>query len=233
MLIRDSKTFYMGFFMAVTFAIVLVLMFSPIINGGNALTASDNLFNSISKGSSYYLVKLSAKVAKYDDKTIEAVIEIEDKELIEKAKVILTKNEFSSEGEELVVKGSLGKLLGAAIKDSDEMYNNRGAVISEKYGMPEKEAIFVFWSLLKGLEKSLTKQKNFAEAAVIKEVMKKAVEMSYNYYGITPEKASTKAGILGFSLVFYIAYTLWWGYGIYFMFEGIGLTMKKGHKKEV
>jgi hypothetical protein len=220
--------------MAVVFAGVLTLMFSPIINGGNALKASDNLFNTISKGSSYYLVKLTDKNAKYITLDIEAPIEIEKKDLIEKMKVILTKNDFTvGEGEGLVVKGSLGKLLQAAIKDSDEMYNNRGSVIVEKYGMPEKEAMYTFWSLLKGLEKTLTKQKSFAEAAFVKEVMKKAVEMSYNYYGITPEKASTKAGILGFALVFYITYTLWWGYSIYFMFEGIGLTMSKGHKKEV
>ncbi|MBF0472802.1 MAG: hypothetical protein HQK93_03600, partial [Nitrospirae bacterium] len=180
MLIRDSKHFYMGFFMALVFAGALVVIFSPIINGGNALKASDNLFNTISKGSSYYLGKLETKNAKFFDKEIEVTVDIEKKELIEKSKIILSKNDFTvNDGEELIVKGSLGKLLSAAIKDSDEMYNNRGSVIAEKYGMPEKEAMYTFWNLLKGLEKSLTKQKSFAEAAWVKEVMKKAVEMSY------------------------------------------------------
>lgn len=234
MLIRDNKYFYLGFFMALIFIGVLIMMFSPIINGGNVLTASDNLFNTISKGSSYYLGKLADKNAKYNDFVIEAPIEIEKKELIEKVKVILSKNDFefgATEG--LTLKGSLGRLLGAAISDSKQMYNNQGSVIAEKYGMPEKEAMYTYWNLLKALEKTLNKQKNFKEADFVKEVMKKALEMSYNYYGITPEKAAAKAGVLSFALLFYLVYTLWWGYAIYFMFEGIGLTMKKGHKKEV
>jgi hypothetical protein len=37
-----------------------------------------------------------------------------------------------------------------------------------------------------------------------------------------------------FLLVFYIAYTMWWGFSIFFFFEGIGLSMKKAKvKKEV
>jgi hypothetical protein len=43
-----------------------------------------------------------------------------------------------------------------------------------------------------------------------------------------------KAGLMTFLLVFYVAYTLWWGFAIFFIFEGIGLTMSKAKvKKEV
>jgi hypothetical protein len=35
-------------------------------------------------------------------------------------------------------------------------------------------------------------------------------------------------------LVFYVIYTMWWGFAIFYMFDGIGLTMKKAKvKKEV
>ncbi len=63
--------------------------------------------------------------------------------------------------------------------------------------------------------------------------MKKGVEVAYNFAKIVPESASSKMGILGFSLVFYVIYTLWWGLAILFLFEGIGLEMKAGAKKEV
>jgi hypothetical protein len=34
--------------------------------------------------------------------------------------------------------------------------------------------------------------------------------------------------------VFYVVYTLWWGFAIFFIFEGIGLSMTKAKvKKEV
>jgi hypothetical protein len=59
------------------------------------------------------------------------------------------------------------------------------------------------------------------------------VEVGYNYYGIAPESAKSKAGILAFALVFYVIYTLWFGYAILMLFEGFGLEMKKGAKKEM
>jgi hypothetical protein len=35
-------------------------------------------------------------------------------------------------------------------------------------------------------------------------------------------------------LIFYVVYSLWWGYAILFLFEGLGLSMKRAKvKKEV
>ena len=58
-------------------------------------------------------------------------------------------------------------------------------------------------------------------------VVKKAVESSYNYYKIEPEKIGDRLGIVVLSLVFYVIYTLLYGFAILFMFEGWGL--KIGH----
>ena len=79
----------------------------------------------------------------------------------------------------------------------------------------------------------MKKQKKFKAAAFLGEAVARGVEVGYNFYGIEPEKASKEAGILSFSLFFYIFYTMWWGYAIYFLFEGMGLEMKSGAKKEV
>ena len=40
------------------------------------------------------------------------------------------------------------------------------------------------------------------------------------------------AGMLSGLLVFYVFYTMWWGYAIFYMFEGFGLTMKKAKVKK-
>ena len=51
---------------------------------------------------------------------------------------------------------------------------------------------------------------------------------------VRPAFVVDKAGIMTGLLVFYVAYTMWWGFAIFFMFDGIGLTMKKAKvKKEV
>jgi len=56
--------------------------------------------------------------------------------------------------------------------------------------------------------------------------LKKVVETSYNYYTIEPQKITDKMGIVIFSLVFYVVYTLWYGFSILFMFEGWGLRLE-------
>jgi hypothetical protein len=33
-------------------------------------------------------------------------------------------------------------------------------------------------------------------------------------------------------LVFYLVYTLWWGFAIFYLFDGVGLSMKKARVKQ-
>ena len=57
-------------------------------------------------------------------------------------------------------------------------------------------------------------------------VNQKAVETAYNYYRIEPQNISDRYGIVIFSLVFYVAYTLWYGFAIMFLFEGWGMRLE-------
>ena len=69
---------------------------------------------------------------------------------------------------------------------------------------------------------------------ILQIVMKKAVEPAFNFYKIEAQKVIDKAGVMTGLLVFYVAYTMWWGFAIFYMFDGIGLTMKKAKvKREV
>ena len=66
----------------------------------------------------------------------------------------------------------------------------------------------------------------FKEAKIVAAVQAKAIETAYNYYGIAPQKISDKMGIVLFSLIFYVVYTMWYGYGILFLMEGMGLQLE-------
>ena len=57
-MIAKKKEFYGGFVMLAGFFIVLAIMFMPVIDGHNAMEYSDSLYNSISKGSAYYIPKI-------------------------------------------------------------------------------------------------------------------------------------------------------------------------------
>jgi hypothetical protein len=106
------------------------------------------------------------------------------------------------------------------------MYTNDGQAVAAKYGYNERQALYNWWQALKALNKGLTKQKQFKAASAVDMVSTKAVETSYNYYRIEPQKISDRAFVVFFSLVFYVVYTLWYGFAVMFMFEGWGMKLE-------
>lgn len=234
-MVRNPKTFGLGLVLTVSFFVVLWIMFMPYFGGENAFHAADRLFNTISKGSSYYIPDLTEKVKEWDGKAFEVKISVSPEKLRDNvAKILMTNGAMvAQDGQALKVQGDLGSVLRAALKDSDVMYHNRGEEVKGRYGIPEKEALFAWWNALKAMDKALKEQQKFKESKAIGEVIARGVEVGYNYYGIAPEKASSRAGILAFALVFYVVYTMWWGFAIMYLFDGLGLEMKKGAKKEV
>ena len=51
------------------------------------------------------------------------------------------------------------------------------------------------------------------------------MECAYNYYGIEAQEIRNRWGTVLFSLVFYVLYTIWYGYGIMYIFEGLGFEL--------
>jgi len=235
MIVKKKKQFVWGLALAASFGVILVLMFSPIFHGENSLQAADRLFNSIAKGSTYYFPGLQERNERYKDSKFEVTLRLADEDMAGKAgKLLVTAGvESAVDGTEVKATGYLGQMVEAALKDSEAMFNNQEEAIAAKYGYPGKEVLYVWWSTFKSLDKEFKKHEMFAEASFLADVVKKGVEVGYNFYGIEPQKASSRASILSFSLVFYVVYTLWWGYAILFLFEGVGMQMKKGAKKEV
>jgi hypothetical protein len=100
--------------------------------------------------------------------------------------------------------------------------------------MDERQVMETWWAALSKVDKELKKQKNVAESNAVSTVMKKGIEPSYNFYQIDAQSVADKWVTMTSLLVFYVAYTMWWGFAIFYMFDGIGLSMKKAKvKKEV
>ena len=76
------------------------------------------------------------------------------------------------------------------------------------------------------MEFGLKQQKKFKLAKMAELVNSKAVETAYNYYGIDGQKITDRIGVVLFSLVFYVVYTLWYGFGIMYLFEGWGMRLE-------
>ncbi len=235
MIVRSKKEFVKGIIMTVSFLIILVLMFSPLFSGKNAFEAADIFFNSIAKGSTYYLPGLVRESEERKGKAIHVTFKLGDKDSTAKAGKLLKSAGAMVEERDGQVRaaGDLSEITKAALKDADDMFYNRGKAVADRYGFAERDVLFIWWSAFKEMEKDLKRTKNFDEAKWLSTVSKRGLEVGYNFYGIEPQQASATAGMLTFSLIFYVAYTMWWGFAILFLFEGLGLEMKPGAKKEV
>jgi hypothetical protein len=230
---------------------VLFLIFSPIFGEGkNGLVFADDLFNKLSKGSSYFIPKVAKDNEKFMGKMFTVNIKVskpEDKpgdaeKRAERAAKLFVVNpgaKVEVNGSELKIEGDLGLVLKAALEDSDVMFKNEGDKLKAKYeaamATDDIKQIFRQWNnVLPKISKEFAKEKKIDEANMVSAVTKKAVETAYNYYGVEAQKVSEKAMLMSGLLVFYVIYTMWWGFAIFYIFDGIGLTMSKSKvKKEV
>lgn len=245
-----------GIVLAISFWVVLFLVFSPIFpkttdgKPQNGLEWADELFNELAKGSSYFIPKVQKSNEKFMGRMFAVTIKMdkpEDKpgdaeKRAERASKLFTINPAAKvevKGSELKIEGDLGLVLKAALEDSDAMFKNEGDKIKVKYAEAMatddvKQMYRQWYNVLPKIDKAFKKEKMIEEAKIVSDVTKKAVEASYNFYGVNPKKVKDEAGLMTFLLVFYVAYTMWWGFAIFFIFEGIGLNMSKAKvKKEV
>ena len=227
-MIANKKEFYGGLGMMAAFIVVLIIIFSPIFKGQNGLEYLDDLYNTISKGSAYYIPKIKKETDKFMGKTVSVTIHMTDKEQAQQTAPLFMKSGamVTTSGTELKATGDLGKILENCLSDAENMYRNKGQAVSGKYGYDEKRVLFNWWKAAKEMDKDLKKQGKFPEAKMVATVGKKAVETSYNYYKVEPQKIGDRIGLVVFSLIFYVVYTMWYGFAIMFMFEGWGLKLE-------
>jgi len=227
-MIAKKKEFFGGFLMLLAFIAVLIIIFSPVFKGQNGLEYLDALYNSISKSSAYYIPKVKEETSNFAGRSVAVTLSMADEKQVKQTALLFKKSDVSTTaaGTSLRITGDLGKILENSLSDADKMYSNDGKEVSEKYGYDERQILFNWWKAFKAMDKELKKQEKYKEAKVIALVVKKAIEPSYNYYKIEPQKISDKFGIVIFSLVFYVVYTLWYGFAIMFMFEGWGMRLE-------
>jgi len=214
-LVTDKLKFYTGLGMLAVFAVLLTLMFTPIFDGKNALQYLDELYNSLSKGSAYFIPELQEESLEYIGISTDVIIEMESEEQAEQTAMLY--EEAGAEvvilGVELEVKGDLGQILGTSLDDADAMHFN--------------DADYNWWVSLEETNKALEDQNTFDDAKFVRSVNEKGIEPAYNYFGIEPDSVSSRIGVVIFSLVFYVIYTVWYGFALMFIVEGLGLKIRQ------
>ena len=227
-MISDNKKFGLGIGMMAAFFLVLGLIFMPLFGDQNGLEYLDDLYNSISKGSAYYIPEVQEKAAVFAGDRIQVELVFPDDRLAQQSSSLFRKSGaiVNVSGTSLKVDGDLGQILARALKDSDDMYHNDTQALKARYTFEARQTLFNWWNVLGNLETALVDQKKFKAAKVVALANQKAVETAYNYHGINPQKIMDKVWVVIFSLIFYVIYTLWFGFGIMYMFEGWGMRLE-------
>jgi len=231
-----SMKLAIGIILLAVFAVILLLIFMPIFGGGqNGLAFSDKFFNSLSKGSSNNIASMRKLAQTIVGTPFSAEIKMTDPAQAKETETLYSQAGAQAElaGPNLKISGDLGKVLLQAVDDADVLFNEQGGKLEAQYHYDPKKVLKNWWYSFNRLAAAMTKQKNFSLAKAIAEVQARALEPGYNFAGIAPYKVSDKAVLLGVMLVFYVFYTLFYGFGIYQLFAGLGLHMEKATKEEV
>lgn len=229
MLIRNRPAFFTGMILTVSFSCVLLVLFLPLFGQGrNGLEYADDMFNRLSKGSSYFL----PKVAKYAEATagkpfrIELSFQSGETAVTAAAQYRAAGLSVETVGRNLRLGGDLGSMLDAVLSDAEAGYRNQDEVLRQRYGLPGRTVLANWWHLMDRLDKSLKLEQRLPEAKAVAEVMKKGVEPAHNYFGIEAEKVADMIPEMLGLLAFYVVYTVWWGYAILKLMEGMGLVLR-------
>lgn len=228
-MIANKKEFGLGLGLFIAFWVTFAILLSPVFAGKNLLDYMDNLYNTISKKSSYYIPDVRKKTEVFRGQQTELVVSAKDEKQAERFAKLFQASQAAAnvEGKDVKVSGDLGIILDNVLTDADAMFSNNGkAVNQEKYGYEEKKVLYDWWNAMKSVESNLNKQEKFKEAKVINNVMTKVLEPAYNYYGIEAKDIKEEIGMVIFSLAGYVVYTMWYGFAILFMFEGWGMKLE-------
>jgi len=204
----------------------------------NGLQWADELFNELAKGLSYFIPKVQKNAEKFKGREFAVTINVSkegDKpgdaearaERASKLFIVNPGAQVEVNGADLKVSGDLGIILMAALDDAHVMFRNDGETIKQKYAeamgtTDEKQILRQWYNVLPKIDKIFKREKLIEESKIVSDVTKKAIEAAYNFYKVNPKKVKEEVGLMTFLLVFYVAYTMWRGCAIFFIFEGLG-----------
>lgn len=218
--------------MVVSFLAVLAVIFTPVFPGVtdqkvNGLVFLDTFFNQLSKGSAYYIDNLLLEAETFGNDQYAGVLHFTSPLQAERILGMLNVNKIqaSLENASIGIETEFSTLMSTILQDADLMYANKGDELVAKYGTDERSVLYSWYTMLQTLEKDLNANKQFADAKFVKKSITKAVEPAYNYYGTPVKPAKEAMVLLVLALAFYIVYTVWYGFGLLYLFEGMGIKL--------
>lgn len=231
MLVRNKKKFGQGLVLILSFAALFWVIMLPVFHDGanNRLTGlqyADTVFNELSKGSSYFIPEVFAAIEPMTGREVSLTARV----VPALAPVALQElgragvRNIKETAGELSFSGDLGAILKTAVEDSESLYKDDSAALASRYNNANPLVVGeAWWRLLNPCVKELQKQGKIGEAAAVEEVVRRAIEPGYNFYGIPSARVSENIFLICAMMAFYVLYAVWYGFAVYRLFDGFGL----------
>jgi hypothetical protein len=226
-----------GIMLIVSFFIVLAIIFLPIFPKNsqignekiNGLNYMDNFFNALSKGSANYIEEQRQRAEAFKNQPVNALLKMrsaQDAELVGQLFATRGITTAVNDSELTISANDFGRMISFILDDAEAIYENNGHILQTKYGIKELRVLYFWYLALNALEKDLTQNSKFSEARFVKGILSKAIEPAYNFYGIKSKSVRDEIALLICALAFYVIYTMWYGFGLLYLFEGMGIKLE-------
>jgi uncharacterized membrane protein YfcA len=233
-IIRDRRKFGLGVAGLASFFAMLTIMLLPVVTGRSVLVWADDFFNQLAKHSAYAIPEGRSQARGFVGTAVD--LGIRPREFADAGRLVLLVRSAGIEAKALPdgrvrVTGDLGGLSGAALADADAAFGNETAALEARYRMRPEEVLYGWWVIFDGLTRRFVQEARGAEAEFTRFVSSRVLEPAYNFRGIEAKAIRGNATPLAGLLAFYVLYTLWYGFSIMMLFDGIGIGVDEHAKK--
>jgi hypothetical protein len=232
-MIRDRRRFLLGAAGLAVFAVSLALWGLPFREGPSGLERADRFFNRLAKHSAHRFSDQRKEAGEFLETRFEAACVLKEAEDAPRLARVLASGGIETEvhGATVRLRGYLGRAAAAAIDDAELLYCGEEQTLAGKYGFSGREAVYWWWTAFGAVYRRQVEERRIEESNFASAIRTKVCEPAYNFAGFEPVSAAESAAPLAGILVFYVLYTVWYGFSIFFLFEGLGIRARK-HKKE-
>jgi uncharacterized protein len=228
-LVRRPRAFRLGIGLLVSFYTTVVAMSLPLSpSGQTALAWADGLFNSVSKGSAWFVPEEAQAIRSVAGERIDVTLQAPDAEEVALWARLYgrTGATVQTAGAELRVTGDLDAVLLGASSDAELAYANAGGGLRDRHGADPRAVTHAWWSSLKLVDRALDEQGHYQASAVVKSFERRVLEPAHNYYGTERKDLAANAGPVAGVLMLYLVFAVWYGGAIYALGEAFGIVGK-------
>jgi len=232
-IVTNRRRFALGAAGLAAFLAVLAFWIAPGAGGTSWLSRADGFFNRLSKDSAFRgLPELRARAESFRGTAFSVSVATENPEdaaaLAAVFRLALAGSAGTGAGAEADgcrarLAGDLGAAALALMDDAEELHRGGDERLLARFGLSGREVVYRYWQALGAIRGDCLRRGETAAAALAGDLRTRVCEPAYNFHGIAPASASESCGTLALLLGFYVAYTVWFGFSILLLFEGLGI----------